>query len=245
MTEKNLIEKNTKGHRERLRQKFFKAGISAFHDYEIIEILLTFGTPRKDCKKIAKELISKFKTIQGVLQADIKELQSVKGVGEVNVFALAFIKSAAEIFLRKKILNKKVFSCSEDVFNYLFYSIGNKDIEFFKVLFLDQGNRLLGVEDIHQGSISSTAVYPREIIKSAIANKAASLIFAHNHPSGLTKPSNADIAITRRLVHACLYIDINVHEHIIIGENNYYSFADNGFIKDFTKEFENFERKYL
>lgn len=230
------------GHRNRLRQKFLDKGISGFHDYEIIEILLTFGTPRKDCKEAAKNLIKKYKSLSGVLEQNLSELKSVKGVGDTNAFALIFVKEAAEVYLKEKIIKKDVVACSQDVFNYLFYSMRGKDIEIFKVLFLDAKNQITGTEDVHEGSIASSAVYPREIIKSALKNKASALIFAHNHPSGSINPSRSDIIITRKLVHACMHMDIKVHEHIIIGDNNYFSFADNGYIKKFVKEFSEFDK---
>lgn len=242
----NKKEKNpNSGHRQRLREKFFEAGISGFHDYEIIEILLTMGTPLKDCKPIARELLNKFKSLPGVLEAGVKELTSIKGIGETNVFPLVFVRAAAEIYLKRKTEGRDIVSCSEDVFNYLYFSMREKDVEVFKVIFLNSKNEITGIEDIHEGSISSSAVYPREIIKSALEKKASALIFAHNHPSGSVDPSRSDISITRRLVHACLHMDIKVHEHIIIGNNRYYSFADEGFIRKFTDEFLDFERDIL
>jgi DNA repair protein RadC len=235
-------KKDNSGHRDRLRKKFMESGLSGFHDYEIIEALLTLGTPRKDCKNTAKELLVKFKTLHRVFEAQPEELKSVKGIGEKNLFSLLLVKSAAEIFLKKKIIDKDILSCSEDVFNYLFYSMREKDIEFFKVLFLDSKNRVSDIENIHEGSISSSAVYPREVIKKAINKSASALIFAHNHPSGSVEPSAADKAVTRRLVHACLNIDIKVHEHLIIGDNKYFSFADQGYISKFTDEFFDLEK---
>jgi DNA repair protein RadC len=242
----NKKQKNSNsGHRQRLRDKFFEAGISGFHDYEIIEILLTLGTPVKDCKPAAKELIEKFKNLPGVFDASLKELKSVKGIGDNNAFPVLFVREAAEIYLKRKTEKRDIVSCSDDVFNYLYFSMRGKDIEVFKVLFLNSKNEITGIEDIHEGSISSSAVYPREIIKAALEKKASSLIFAHNHPSGSVEPSNSDISITRRLVHACLHMDIKVHEHIIIGNNRYFSFADQGYIRKFSEEFLNFERDVL
>ncbi|MDY0360584.1 MAG: DNA repair protein RadC [Desulforegulaceae bacterium] len=233
------------GHRQRLREKFFESGISSFHDYEIIEILLTLGTPIKDCKPLAKDLLNKFKSLPGVLDAPVKELESVKGLGPANIFPLVFVRAAAEVYLKRKTEKKDVVSCSEDVFNYLYFSMREKDIEIFKVIFLNSKNEITAIEDIHEGSISSSAVYPREIIKSALEKKASALIFAHNHPSGSVEPSKSDISITRRLVHACLHMDIKVHEHLVIGNNKYFSFADEGYIKKFSNEFLDFEKDIL
>lgn len=233
------------GHRERLRKRFLDNGFSGFHDYEIIELLLTINTPRKDCKPVAKEMMKKFKTLQNLLESSPEELKQVKGLGDKNIFPLLLIKSTAELYLKKKIIKREALTDSKDVFDYLFYSMSEKDVELFKVIFLDGKNRVLEVEDIHRGSISSSPVYPREVVKSAIRNKASSLIFAHNHPSGSPEPSKSDILITRRLVHALLFMDIKVHEHIIIGENSYYSFADSGLIRKFFKEFEKMEMETI
>lgn len=219
------------GHRKRLREKFLRSGINAFHDYEIVELLLTLGTPRRDCKKQAKEAIKRFKGFRGVLSANIDELTEVKGIGKINSFGIKLFQEISERYLKEKIKDTKIIlKSSKEVFDYLYQSMLSQKIEVFKVLFLDGKNKLLETGDMFKGSLSSSAVYPREIIKSAIKYNASGLIFVHNHPSGDSDPSESDKEITENLVNACKVMQIKVLDHIIIGDSKYFSFVDNRLI---------------
>ena len=226
------------GHRQRLKQKFFSGGLVGFLDYEVIELLLILNTPRKDCKDCAKELLRQFKTLQSVFEADSEELQQVKGVGKANVLGLKLIKAVAERYLEKRIIAKDVVKNPKDLIEYLHHSIGNKGREYFAGIFLDAKNRVLASEILFAGTLTSSSVYPREVITKALHHKAATIIFAHNHPSGDVSPSPGDIAITRRLIFALSYVGIVVHEHVITGGDDFYSFHENGYIDKFKKEFE-------
>ncbi|MCP3899423.1 MAG: DNA repair protein RadC [Desulfobacteraceae bacterium] len=233
----NIAHKG-EGHRQRLKQKFFAGGLDGFLDYEVIELLLILNTPRKDCKDSAKELLKNFKTLQSVFEAEPEELQKVKGVGKANVLGLKLIKAVAERYLEKRIIAKDVVKNPEDLIKYLQHSIGNKEKEYFAGIFLDAKNRVLASEILFTGSLTSSSVYPREVIIKALHHKAATIIFAHNHPSGDVSPSSSDIAITRRLVFALSYVGIVVHEHLITGSDGFYSFHENGYIDKFKKEYE-------
>jgi len=218
-----------KGHRSRLRDKFLKAGLEAFHDYEIVELLLTLGTPRKDCKDQAKDAIKKFKGLKGVLEASLEELQEIKGIGPVNAFGIKLFQEVAERYLKERILKKEiVLKSSKAVVDYLYQSMAKDKKEVFKVLFLDSKNKLIDAENLFEGSLTSSVVYPREIMKKAIKYNAAALIFVHNHPSRECTPSKEDRDFTRELCHVCEVMQIKVRDHIIIGDNTYYSFADKG-----------------
>ena len=225
------------GHRKRLREKFLKAGLSGFHDYEVIELLLTLNTPRKDCKEIAKNLLKSFKTLQGVFEANDKELQQIKGLGPLNIMGLKLIKEVCLRYLEKKIISKNIIKNSHDLINYIKYAIGYKTKEVFAGIFLDAKNRVISCDILFKGTLTSSSVYPREVISKALGHRAAALIFAHNHPSGDCLPSPEDISITRKLVFALKHVGITVHEHIITGQEKFYSFADQGIIADFNKEF--------
>ena len=229
--------KSQEGHRERLRQKFLKSGLKGFHDYEIIELLLSLGTPRKDCKQAAKKAIEKFKTLRGVLEAPAHELQEIKGVGPANIFGIKFVQEAAGEFLKERILNKPYCKSSKEVFDYLYHSMRDRKKEVFKVMFVNAQNQVIEVEDLFKGTLSASAVYPREIIEKAIKNNAAALIFAHNHPAGNPEPSDNDKQITRDLVFAANIMQIKVLDHIIIGDNRYFSFADAGLIEEYNLDF--------
>ncbi|MBN2466572.1 MAG: hypothetical protein JXD19_00335, partial [Deltaproteobacteria bacterium] len=156
------------GHRKRLREKFLKSGLGGFHDYEIIELLLTVGTPRKDCKAQAKAAIKKFKTLRGTLEASPDELQEIKGIGPHNVFGIKLVQEVARKFLKEKVMEKPLCSSSRAVFDYLYHAMRDLKKEVFKVIFLDGKNRIIEIEDLFEGTLNSSPVYPREIIKRAL-----------------------------------------------------------------------------
>ncbi len=243
MFQKKIVEKTKihkgAGHRKRLRKRFLESGLSGFLDYEVVELLLTLNTPRKDCKQSAKELLRRFKSLPGVCEADSAELARVNGVGPANIFGIKLIKEVADRYLEKKLIDKKFVRNSKDLKDYLNHFISHKNREVFIGIFLNAKNRVITSEILFKGSLTSSSVYPREVIAKAIENRAAGLIFAHNHPSGDSSPSREDISITKRLVSACRHVGIIVHEHVITGEDVFYSFADNGFIEKFNREFEN------
>jgi len=234
--------KSQEGHRKRLREKFIRSGVSGFHDYEIVELLLTLGTPRKDCKQQAKEAIKKFKTLRGVLEAPMEELTEIKGIGYHNTFGIKLVQEVAREFLKEKILEKPICKSSKEIFDYLYHSMRGLKKEIFKVLLLDGKNQIVEIEDLFEGTLNTSSVYPREIIKSAIKNNAVNLIFIHNHPSGNPQPSQSDKDITEDLVFAGNFMQIKVLDHIIIGNNKYFSFADAGLIEQYNLNFLSIKR---
>lgn len=231
-----MENKSREGHRKRLRGKFIKSGLNAFHDYEIIELLLTLGTFRKDCKQQAKAAIKKFKGLKGVLNASPDELQEIKGIGPVNAFGIKLFQAVAERYLKERIIKQKIMlKSSQAVFDYLYQSMQKEKEEVFKVLYLNDANIVLDIDDLFRGTINQAVIYPREVIKSALAKRATRIILAHNHPSGNLKPSESDIEITKRLKKACAAVEIEILEHIIIGKDNFgkdafYSFRENSVI---------------
>ena len=214
------------------------SGMTGFHDYEVIELLLTLATPRKDCKDTAKLALKRFKTLPGVFEASPRELCEIDGIGPKNLFGIKLIKAVAERYLEKRLINKNPLNNSKEVFDYLYHSIRDKSRECFKVIFLDAKNKIIAAETLFQGTLTSSAVYPREVLIAALEHHAAALIFAHNHPSGEPQPSSEDIYITRQLFFACRMIGITVHEHLVIGNNSYFSFADQGLITRMKREYE-------
>ncbi len=224
------------GHRKRLRERFISGGLGGFHDYEVVELLLTLGTPRKDCKDAAKAALNRFKSLQGVFEASGPELETVDGIGPKNSFGIKLIRAAADRYLRSRVLEKNPLGNAEEVFEYLKYNMSDRTRECFLVIFLDAKNRVLETEVLFEGTLTASAVYPREVVRAALAHHAAALIFAHNHPSGDPSPSREDMDITRRLVNACRVMGLTVHEHLIIGRDGYYSFADQGHIARMNSE---------
>ncbi len=195
------------------------------------------NTPRKDCKHSAKLLLERFKTFPAVLEAPSQSLCEVQGVGPANSLGLKLIKAVADRYLEAKIISKDVVQNSNDLIGYLSHTIRHKTKEVFAVVFLDAKNRVLTSKILFEGTLTSSCVYPREVIINALQHNAAAVIFAHNHPSGDINPSKSDINITRELLFALKYVGIIVHEHMIIGNEGTYSFANQGIISKFNKEF--------
>jgi DNA repair protein RadC len=226
-----------RGHRKRLREKFLKSGLAGFHDYEIVELLLSLGTPRKDCKSPAKEAIKRFQTLRGVLEAPADEIQQIESIGRHSVFGIKLVQEVAREFLKAKILDKPFYSSSREVFDYLYHAMRDLKKEVFKVMYLNSQNQIIDTVDLSEGTVNSSSVAPREVIEGAIKNNAVSLIFVHNHPSGNPEPSASDKRITRELVYAGKIMDIKVLDHIIIGNDKYYSFAGTGLINEYEADF--------
>ncbi len=227
-------QKKGQGHRERLRRKFEEGGLERFSDEEVVEFLLTLGTPRKDVKIAAREAVRSFGSLSGVLGAPAKDLRRIKGIGPKNALYLGLVHQTANRYLRDRTRGKSFFTSSQAVFDYLFHDMRDLKREVFKVLFLDRKNQLIKDENIFLGSLTGSAVYPREIMTRALELRAAGLVFVHNHPSGDPAPSAEDHRLTRDLIWGARLLHIQVLDHIIIGNNRYYSFADEGLVKRFT-----------
>lgn len=221
------------GHRQRLRERFLKSGLTGFSDYETVELLLSLGTPRKDCKPAAKDAIKRFKTLRGVLEASIEDLQEIKGIGPNNVFGIKLVLEVARVYLEAGIINKPFVTSSQEVFDYLYHTLRGLKKEVFKVIHLDAQNRIIAVVDLSEGTVNSSLVSIRHVIEAAMHHNSASLILVHNHPSGKPEPSLNDKKLTCDLVHAARLIQMKVLDHIIIGDNCFYSFAGEGLIEEY------------
>jgi DNA repair protein RadC len=227
------------GHRKRLREKFLKSGLAGFHDYEIVELLLSLGTPRRDCKPPAKEAIRKFQTLRGVLEAAPEDLQQIEGIGAHSTFGIKLVQEVAREYLKAKILDKPFYKSSREVFDYLYHSMRGLKKETFKIVYLNSQSQIIDTVDLSEGTINASSVSPREIIEGTIKFNASALIFVHNHPSGNPSPSSSDRALTREMVFASRVIRVKVLDHIIIGDNEYFSFADEGLIEEYETDFMN------
>jgi len=227
------------GHRKRLREKFIKSGLAGFHDYEIIELLLSLGTPRRDCKQQAKEALRRFKTLRGVLEAPIEELQEIEGIGAHSAFGIKLAQEVAREFLKEKIIDKPVYKSAQEIFDYLYHSMRGLKKEVFKIIYLNSQNQIIETEDLFEGTVSSSSISSREVVEGAIKHNAVALIFVHNHPSGNPEPSKSDKDLTKDLVNAGSIMQTKVLDHIIIGNNKYFSFAGQGLIEEYELDFLN------
>jgi DNA repair protein RadC len=232
------LAKRGEGHRNRLRERYLEGGIDRFSDEEVVEFLLTLGTPRKDVKLQARQALKKFGSLSRALSAPVSELTEIKGIGPKNALYLSLVHQIAGRYLRDKAQGNVFFNSSRAIFDYLFHSMRDLKREVFKVLLLNRKNEFITDQDVFLGSLTGSAVYPREVMSFALEQKAASLVFVHNHPSGDPTPSPEDRDLTRSLVWSSRLLTIQVLDHIIIGNNRYYSFADEGLINLFIKEYD-------
>lgn len=205
-------------------------GAEALADYEVLEYLLFAAIKQGDTKPIAKALIKRFGTLAGVLNADAKALQSVKGVGETSAAALKIVSLAARRMARVEVQQKPVLGSWQALLDYLTIDMAHLTVERVRVLYLNTQNRLVLDEHVGDGSIDEAAIHPREIIRQALDIGASALILVHNHPSGNPEPSRADIQITNRIAEAGRLLGIVVHDHIIIGREGHTSLKAKGLI---------------
>ncbi len=230
------VKEDSLGHRKRLRERFLKSGLSGFHDYEIIELLISLGRPRHDCKHQAKEAIRRFKTLRGVLEASPDALQQIRGVGPHSIFGIKFMHAVAREFLKEKSLERTICSSSREIYDYFYYSMRDLKKEIIKIVYLNSRNQIIEIQDLSQGTVDSSFIYPREVMEGAIRHHAVSLVLVHNHPSGNPEPSESDKQLTRDMVYAGIMMQIKILDHIIIGDNTYYSFAGEGSIDKYEME---------
>jgi DNA repair protein RadC len=222
---------SSKGHRGRLRDRFLDKGLAGFTDTEILEMLLSFGTPRSNCREQARELLKRFGSFSGVLDASPASLQKVRGVGPKNAFALSFMQAVASHYLRERLRGRQYLTSSKEVAAYLTHSMRGLKKEVFTVIFLDSSHAILDSRIVAQGTINVNTIYPRELVKLALEYHAAALVVAHNHPSGSLKPSSKDIHLTRTLYLLCHSMQLQLLDHLLIGDG-VYSFADHGHIEN-------------
>lgn len=217
------------GHRGRLRDRFLQSGLDGFLDYEIVELLLTLGTPMKDCKQMAKDAIKMFRGLRGTLDASLDELQKIKGIGPSNAFGIKLFQAMAERYAKVQIPKKKKLDSSKAVGDFLQKLIGGEAKEIFVILYLDARNNLIK-KKISVGTLNATLVHPREVFKEAIQASAAEIIIAHNHPSGDPTASPEDVALTRRLIEAAKIIGIELLDHIVVTKDKFSSLKEQNLI---------------
>lgn len=225
--------KEMTGHRKRLREKYLKGGYDSFLDYEKLELLLTYSIVRKDVKPIAKELLERFGSIEGVMKALPEDLLKVEGLGESSVVFLKLISDMAGDIFKSSYLKRDVTTISgtEDLLAFLRSEIGFSPVEEFKVIFLDTANNLICEETLFKGTIDRSGIYPRNIVERVLKHGAKSVIFAHNHPSGNLNPSRADIDFTKKISKILYDIEIRVLDHMIITRDSHFSFLEKGLIE--------------
>lgn len=206
-----------------MRKKFREAGTDGLHDYELVELLLTYAIPRKDVKPIAKDLLAEFGSLSELLNATPDQLQEVEGIGEVSATFFPLMKELCTEYLDESMRKRDVLSDPEAVAKFARAKIGSNENETFLVIYLNKQNQVLDWEQILEGTVDKTAVYPRRILQPALDTGATGLILVHNHPGGTPEPSPQDHKLTEELREMAKGLDIQLMDHLLVTENTYRS----------------------
>ena len=225
------------GHRERLRHRARTAGLHHLPDYELLELFLFRSQPRGDVKPIAKALLSRFGSFAAVLAASVEDLMTVRiedargkirGVGLETALDLAALHEVARRVAREPTVRRAVISSWTALLAYVRVALQHEPREQFRVLYLDKKNQLILDEIQNRGTVDHAPVYPREVVRRGLEVSAAAMILVHNHPSGDPTPSRADIDMTRQIIQAAKALNVEVHDHLIVGREGVTSFKQLG-----------------
>ncbi len=215
---------------ERPREKLMQQGAHLLSDAELLAIFLRVGVTGKSAVDLARDLLKQFGSLNGIFSASLKEMTQVHGMGSSKYAQLQAIFEMSRRALVEEMQLKDVLSSPKQVRDYLCLRLGGLSREVFIVLFLDAQNRVLAQEELFSGTLTQTSVYPREVVKRALHHNAASVILAHNHPSGVAQQSQADELLTTALKQALSLVDIRVLDHFIVAGNTSLSFAERGLL---------------
>ena len=216
---------------ERPREKLLARGAGALSDAELLALFLRVGVRGKSAVDLARELLSRFGDLTRLFSASLEEVAAVPGLGQAKYAQLQAVLELARRTLKEEMQQGVSLSSPTAVRNYLRLSLGKLPYEVFCVLYLDAQNRLLRADELFRGTLTQTSVYPREVVKLALAQNAAAVIFAHNHPSGINEPSRADESLTQTLKQALSLVDVKVLDHFIVaGNGKPLSFAERGLL---------------
>jgi DNA repair protein RadC len=214
---------------ERPRERLLAHGAAVLSDAELLAIFLRTGIPGKSAVELARDLLANFEGL-GVLLASPDNLQKIKGLGPAKKAQLAAVMEVAKRCLRADLRSGSALTSPGAVRDYLRLSISSREHEVFVCLWLDAQHRVIASEELFRGTLTQTSVYPREIVKAGLKANAAAVIFAHNHPSGVAQPSQADELLTRNLKEALSLVDIKVLDHFVVAGHQTLSFAERGLL---------------
>lgn len=217
-------------HRQRMRARLLTAGPDSLADHELLEMMLFLALPRRDTKPIARALLARFGSFAGSIAAPVPDLRGVEGLGDAGVAALKTVQAAALRLVRAEVRDQPVLTHWNALLDYLSAVMARDRVEQFRVLFLDNKNRLIADEAQSRGTVNHTPVYPREVVKRALELNATALILAHNHPSGDPAPSADDVAMTREIKTAAAALGLVLHDHVVVGNGVTLSFRAQGLL---------------
>ncbi len=215
---------------EQPREKLINQGAEALSDAELLAIFLRTGIKGRSAVDLGRDMVRHFGDIRGVMQADIREFCAIPGLGETKYVQLQAALEMGRRYLAVEIQRGNVLGSPEATRKYLRLKLGHLPHEVFACLFLDNQHQIIRFEEIFRGTIDGANVYPRDIVKPALELDAKAVIFAHNHPSGIAEPSQADRALTERLQRALDLVEIRVLDHLIVGDGQPASFAELGLL---------------
>jgi DNA repair protein RadC len=216
-------------HRQRLRKRFISHP-EHISDYELMEMLLFYVFRRGDTKPLAKTLLNRFKSLREIVFADYSELKKIFGLGTSTIYLMTLLQEIFKRALFEKIIESKTIMSIAQIIEYYKSSLGNLKKEQFRIMFLNNKNKLISEELMQEGTVNNTAIYPREIIQKALDYGAGAIIMVHNHPSGDPRPSRQDIIMTKTIKEIAQKLDIILLDHVIIGKNGTISFKELGIV---------------
>ncbi len=219
----------THGHRQRIRKKFLTAeNLKLFADYELLEALMFFAIPRQDVRNKSKEILSNLNNnFYSLVFGDITKLSTIPNINENLIFLIVIMREILTRVMNSNIQHKNLISNWQELLAYLKFSMGFLKTEQIRILFLNHKNYLITDEIHSHGDVSSSSISIREIIKKVLFYEASAVIIVHNHPTGISTPSQGDITATKQLLAALKPINVNLYDHIIITGNDYFSFRNN------------------
>jgi len=215
---------------ERPRERLLARGAAALSDAELVSLLLRTGAAGSSALDVARDLIGRFGGVAGLLAAPTAEVAAVRGVGRAKSAELAAVVELARRSLTEEARACDALASPQAVRDYLRLVLAARPYEVFVGLFLDSQNRLLAADELFRGTLAQTSVYPREVVKAALARNAAAMIFAHNHPSGVAEPSRADELLTQALKQALALVDVRTLDHFVVAGGRLTSFAERGLL---------------
>ncbi len=213
--------------RERPRERLFSQGVQSLSDAELIAILLGSGTKSKNVIDLARDLIGNFKGLRGLFSTSPGELETVRGLGPAKIATLAAVSELTKRLLREESRRKSFIDNPQSIVDYLYQSLRDQKKEYVALILLNKAGEVLNDVTVASGSLDHVSIQPRDIVKVALDQHAASIVLVHNHPSGSIDPSHADRMMTQKVRHACQTVDIPLIDHLIIGDNRYFSFREN------------------
>ena len=214
----------------RPREKLLAHGPAALADAELIALLLRTGFKGVTVLQLAEKMLADFGGLDGLLKARPADLKRVKGLGPAKRAEIAAVMELARRSLQRELSARPVFDAPQRAKDYLRMQIGGRSHEVFAVMFLDAKSQLIRFEEMFRGTLTHTAVYPREVVKRALELGAAGVVLAHNHPSGVAEPSRADEFLTQTLKSALALVDVRVIDHLVVGRGQVVSFAERGLL---------------